>query len=130
MKWATRLLAHLFSYTDTGVIDWSPTPILFRLSSHRRRLRVLTLEPVRRTSRPVTRSQALRDNPLQPHLAGVAEHHITLRVLKVVIQPNAWAALAQDAGERRLAHLDRLAPEPLSHPWLTESFGNKQDAIA
>jgi hypothetical protein len=41
----------------------------------------------------------------------VAEHHITLRVLEVIIQRDARAALAQDAGERRLADLDRLPPQ-------------------
>ena len=38
-----------------------------------RRLRVLELEPVRRPARSVARSQPLRDDSLQPHLAGVLE---------------------------------------------------------
>jgi hypothetical protein len=31
------------------------------------------------------RGEALRDNPFEPHLAGMAEHHVTLRVLNVVV---------------------------------------------
>jgi hypothetical protein len=31
-------------------------------------------------------------------------------MLKVFIQANAWAALAEDASERRLANLDWFAP--------------------
>ena len=50
------------------------SPILFRLTLHRRGLRVLELEPVGRAARSIARSQALRDNTLQPHLAGVLEH--------------------------------------------------------
>jgi hypothetical protein len=45
---------------------------LLRLSLHRRRFRVLELQPVRRAARPVTRAQPLTDDPLQPHLAGVS----------------------------------------------------------
>jgi hypothetical protein len=47
-KWATRSLAHLFSYKNTGVIDRSAAPVLFRLT-HRRRSRIRELEPVGRT---------------------------------------------------------------------------------
>jgi hypothetical protein len=46
---------------------------------------------------------------IEPHLAGMAEDHIALRVLTVLVQPDARAALAQDACQRRLAYLDRLA---------------------
>jgi hypothetical protein len=45
---------------------------LLRLPLHRRRFRVLELQPVRRAARPVTRAQPLTDDPLQPHLAGVS----------------------------------------------------------
>ena len=57
------------------------------------------------------RSQPLRNDPLQPHLAGVLEHNGALRVLQVLVQTHPRSALAQDAGERRLAHFDRLAPQ-------------------
>jgi hypothetical protein len=45
------------------------SPVLFGPTAHRRRLRVLELEPIGRTARPVTRSEL----PLQAHLAGMAE---------------------------------------------------------
>jgi hypothetical protein len=32
-------------------------------------------------------------------------------MFQVLVQPHAGTALAQDAGERRLAHLERLAPQ-------------------
>jgi hypothetical protein len=50
-------------------------------------------------------------NPLQPHLAGVLEHHIALRVLQVLIQPYAVPGLAQDTRQGGFADLDRLAPK-------------------
>ena len=61
----------------------------------RRACRILELQPVGRTPRSVT--QPLRDNSLQPHLAGVPEDDIPLRVLQVLVQAHAMAALAQDA---------------------------------
>jgi hypothetical protein len=48
------------------------------------------------------------DGFFEAHFARVAEHHITLRVLQVLVQAHAVAGLAQDAGECRLAHLDGL----------------------
>ena len=53
-----------------------------------------SLEPVRRASRPIPRSQPLRDNSLQPHLAGVLEHDGAFRVLQVLVGPHARSALA------------------------------------
>ena len=48
-------------------------PNLLRLPLHRRRFRVLEFQPVRRPTGPVPRPQPLRDNSLQPHLAGMLE---------------------------------------------------------
>ena len=42
---------------------------------------------------------------------GVPEDDIALRVLQVLVQPQAWAALAQDARQRRLSRLERLAAQ-------------------
>jgi hypothetical protein len=66
----------------------------------------LELEPVRRPFRPVTRSQALRHNPLGTELASVLEYQGALGMLQVLVQAHAVAALVQDARQRRLAHLD------------------------
>jgi hypothetical protein len=41
----------------------------------------------------------------------VTEHHLTVIVLKVLIQLQARTGLGQDGGERRLAHLKRVAAE-------------------
>ena len=37
------------------------------------------------------------------------EDNGTLRMLHVLVQAHTWPARAKDAGERRLAHLDRLS---------------------
>ena len=49
--------------------------------------------------------------PSSPHLAGMLEYNGALRVLQVLVQPQAWAALAQDARQRRLSRLERLAAQ-------------------
>jgi hypothetical protein len=71
----------------------------------------LNVEPVRRPARSITRAQSLRDNPLQPHLAGVLEHDGAFRMLQVLIQAHAVPSLLQDARQRGLANLDRLSPK-------------------
>jgi hypothetical protein len=48
-------------------------PALFRLALHRRRVRVLELEPVAGAAGAVARAQPLGDDALEPELAGVAE---------------------------------------------------------
>jgi dsRNA-specific ribonuclease len=86
-------------------------PIFLRLPTNRRRLWVLELEPVGRSATAVPRSQALRDDAFEAHLAGVLEDSDAIRVLKVFVQPHAVPGLAQDARQRRLAHRDRLPPQ-------------------
>ena len=39
----------------------------------------------------------------------MAEHDVAFGVLEVLVEPHAAAALAQDARQRRLADLERLA---------------------
>ena len=85
--------------------------LLLRLTLHRRSLRVLELEPVRRAARSIGRAEPLRDDALAAELAGVLEHDHALRMFKVFVQPQAWSALPQDARERCLADLDRLPPK-------------------
>ena len=57
-----KVLAPSISSIDLGQV----CPILFRIPFHRRRLGVLGLEPVGQAAGPVTQSEALRNNPLQP----------------------------------------------------------------
>jgi len=40
----------------------------------------------------------------------VVEHDITLRMLQMLVEAHAMPAFAKDAGECRLANLDRLPP--------------------
>ena len=49
--------------------------------------------------------------PSQPDLAGVLENRQAAVVRQVLVQADAGPALPQDAGQRRLADLDRLAPQ-------------------
>jgi hypothetical protein len=44
----------------------------------------------------------------------MAEHHLAILMLKVLIQPQARTGLGQDRGERGLAHLQRIAPQVLA----------------
>src|SRR5215469_14322975 len=55
-----------------------PCPILLRLALHRRRFRVLELEPVLRATRPVARTDTLRDDAFEPHRAGVPEYALAI----------------------------------------------------
>jgi hypothetical protein len=47
-------------------------PVLFGLTAHRRRRRVLALEPIRRAARSIARSQALRDGSMSFRLGAAA----------------------------------------------------------
>jgi hypothetical protein len=66
-------------------VKGSSTPILF-LSFHRRRIRVLKLQPVGRPPRPITRAEALRHNPLGTQLAGVMKHGGAVGMRYVLVQ--------------------------------------------
>jgi hypothetical protein len=54
----------------------SPAPIFLCLSSHRLAGRILHLEAVGRATRAVRRVLPIGHDPLQPHLAGMAEHDL------------------------------------------------------
>jgi hypothetical protein len=86
-------------------------PILLRLPSHRRGLRILHLEPVGRAPRPVGRILSLGDDAFEAHLAGVAEYHLAVIVLDVLVEPQAGRGLGQHRGECRLANLQRVPPQ-------------------
>ena len=85
----------------------SCAPILFRFAYHGRRRRVLEFQPVRRPARTITGAELLRHDPLEAHLAGVLEHGEAIRVFEMPAQANAWPALPENAGQCRLAYLDR-----------------------
>jgi hypothetical protein len=51
------------------------TPVHFCLTLHRWRLRFLNLSPVGRPPRPITRAEALRDDPLNARFARMLEHY-------------------------------------------------------
>ena len=51
------------------------------------------------------------DDAFEPELAGMAEHHLAVLMLQVLIQPQARTGLGQDGGERGLPQLQRLAAQ-------------------
>src|SRR5262249_9102737 len=77
---------------------------------HRRSRRVLELQPVPRAPRPVARAVPLRHDALEAHLAGVLEYALAI-VGEVLVQAQPRKAPTQQARERRLARLQRLAPQ-------------------
>ena len=88
----------------------SSAPILFRLAPDRWRLRVLELEPVRRTAGAIARAQPLGDDALAAELAGVLENRQPAIVRQVLVQPRpgrllrrtlASVALRISIGSRR-----------------------------
>ena len=89
-------------------------PILFRLTLHRRRLRVLELEPIRRPARSVAGSQALRDDAFEPHLAGVLEDRQAQSCSRCSFRRTLCRALRAVCLPAWPAHLDRLAPQVLA----------------
>jgi hypothetical protein len=65
----------LFLGGFVGDHPWSPAPILVRLPLHRRRIRVLALDPVRRAPGAIGRVAALRDDALvRPRGAEGPQH--------------------------------------------------------
>src|SRR5438045_2883640 len=108
----------------------SPTSYLPQSSSASRftarRSRILEFEPVRRLPRSVTRSKPLRDNSLQPHLAGVLEYDGALRVLQCSLSltpgrllrslgpfPNRVSAKQKFCDERHSVPVTRFTPKSL-----------------
>src|SRR5262245_29232520 len=88
-------------------------PILLGLAFHRRRIRVLELEPVLRTAGAVARAEPLRHDALEAHLASVPEYALAI-VGEVLVQTQPRKATTQQARERRLARLQRLPPQGLT----------------
>src|SRR5262249_37657818 len=86
-------------------------PVLLGLTPHRLACRVLALDPVGRAAGAVHRRLALRHDAFEPESAGVAEDHVSRLVVDVLVEHQARPAVADEPGERGLAHLDRLASE-------------------
>src|SRR6516225_1028772 len=84
-------------------------PIFLGLAFHRRRIRVLELQPVLRPAGAVGRAEPLRDDAFEAHLAGVPEYALAI-VGEVLVQTQPRKAPTQQTRERRLARLQRLAP--------------------
>src|SRR5215813_104742 len=86
----------------------APFFLLFAL--HRRCIRVLHFEPIRRAAGTVGRVLPLRDNAFEAKLAGMGEDGRAV-ALDMLIEPDAGAGLGHDRGERGLADLKRITPE-------------------
>src|SRR6516164_7002068 len=106
----------------------SPTPVLFRLAFHRWRFRVLELEPILRPAGAVARAEPLRHDAFEAHLARVPEYALAI-VGEVPLQTQPRKAPTQQARERRLARLQRLAPEVFAVQ-LKEVEGIEEDMLA
>jgi len=55
---------------------FSLPPIFLGLPCHRWCIRVFHFEPALRSTAAIARTEALADDPLEPELAGVPEHHV------------------------------------------------------
>jgi hypothetical protein len=54
---------------------------------------------------------ALRHDALKTQLAGVREHQRAVRVVEVLVEAQSWRRASEQAGERRFAHRERVAPQ-------------------
>jgi hypothetical protein len=61
------------SSTKASISSIALLPAVLSMPHHRRAVRILDLEPILRTPRPVGRAQSLRHNALQAHAAGLPE---------------------------------------------------------
>jgi hypothetical protein len=114
----------------------SPAPIFLGLALHRRRFRVLELEPVLRPAGAIARPEPLRHDALEPELAGVLKYALAIvgearsgaapegsRAAGSRASPCASPAAraaglghpAQGGRKRRGRHACRLAPQLLEH---------------
>ena len=88
-------------------------PVLLGFPLHRWCFWVLELQPIFRSAGSIARAEPLRDDPLQPHLAGMVEYALAI-VGEVLVHTQPRKAHAQQARKRRLARLQRLAPQVLA----------------
>src|SRR5208282_5305485 len=83
-----------------------------RHGSHPLKLRVLRLQPLAAVSARISAASALRDDPLQAHLAGLGEHERSLGHQGVTEQ-NAVDA-SDERRKRSAPFLDRTLTEILA----------------
>jgi hypothetical protein len=86
---------------------------LFCLALYCWRFRILELQPVLRPTGAVARAEPLQHDALEAHLAGVPEYALAIEG-EVLVQTQPRKAPTQQARERRLARLQRLAPQVLA----------------
>src|SRR5262249_29245571 len=85
-------------------------PIFFCLALHRRRRRVLHLEPIRRAPRAIRRVLPLRHDAFESHLAGMGEDGRAV-AFQMLVEAQAKASFGQRTSKRGLADLKWIAPE-------------------
>src|SRR5262249_32635642 len=88
--------------------------ILLRKPGHCRRVRVLGLQPIQRAAGAIRRALTLRHNPFKAHPASVLEHVHAVRMLQMLVQPQAGTRTSQQALERGLPCLQRLAAQVIT----------------
>src|SRR5215813_10894219 len=103
-------------------------PLFLRLAFHRKRIRVLELQPILRPAGAVARAEPLRHDAFEAHLASVPKYALAI-VGEVPVQTQPRKAPTQQARERRLARLQRLAPEVFAVQ-LKEVEGVEEDMLA
>lgn len=94
------LFCNLTRACACGSPDFSPSPILFCFSFHCGRLRIFALDPIWRAAGTISRILALRNDPLQPELAGVLEYKRPVFLVHMLIEPHAGSGATEHAGER------------------------------
>jgi hypothetical protein len=113
-----QLAGPLALATPVGARSAPFAPVLFRLSLHGWCCRILELQPVWRTPRSVTRSQAPNTTPLQTS-AGLAARVVTC-VLHCLSLQHPWnSSLAQGLVSRRIALRHWRTP---MLPWLALTY--------
>src|SRR6516165_3339067 len=86
-------------------------PVFFGQSLHRRSIRVLALDPIRRATGSISRVLPLRHDAFEPELACVCKHERPILLVKMFVEPQARYCSPEQARKRRLAHGKRVAPE-------------------
>src|SRR5262249_5161949 len=103
-------------------------PLLLSFALHGRCIRVRELQPILRPTGAVARAEPLRHDAFEAHLASVLKYALAI-VGEVLIQAQARKAPTQQARERRLARLQRVAPEVFAVQ-LKEVEGVEEDMLA